>query len=200
MKKFDIILCDPPWAYDGTNNLAKSSCVTGKEDQVYDTTYSTNLNDVGEHLQRVCADRSLLYMWVTGPIMQQGLNLMKSWGWDFATIAFVWEKERTNPGYYTLSSTEFIIVGKRGGIPNNTKGSVPRYRGCSHRVRQFQQTPRLGHSEKPELFHELIETMHPATNKLELFARRHRKGWTCLGNALSGNDIRKDLDDLEVSK
>ena len=190
---YDIILADPPWAYDATNSLAKTSCLNGKEGQTYQTTYSTNLNDVGKYLQQVASKDSMLYMWVTGPMMAQGINLMKSWGWSYTTIAFVWEKGKTNPGSYTLSSTEFIIAGKRGRIPNNTKDSKPRYRGCSHKVRQFQQLPRLAHSQKPEKFHELIETMHPATNKLELFARRQVPGWTCLGNELSGKDIREDL-------
>lgn len=196
MNKFDIILCDPPWAYDSKSNLAKSSCLNGKEGQVYQTTHSTNLNDVGEYLQRVSADRSLLYMWVTNPMMEQGIDLMKAWGWKFCTIAFTWDKGVTVPGYYTMNQTEHLIVGKRGGIPNNFNGATPRYRGCSHKVKQLHRHPRLAHSQKPELFQDLIETMHPATNKLEFFARRHRKGWTCLGNELSGNDIREDLKNL----
>ena len=35
--------------------------------------------------------------------------------------------------------------------------------------------------------------MYPKYDKLEMFARRQRDGWTCIGNEITGNDIRKDL-------
>ena len=38
--------------------------------------------------------------------------------------------------------------------------------------------------------------MFPTQTKLELFARRHRPGWTCLGNELDGLDIRDALEQL----
>src|SRR5574338_743081 len=40
----------------------------------------------------------------------------------------------------------------------------------------------LKHSAKPENLQDSLDTMFPQAKKLELFARRHRKGWVCLGN------------------
>ena len=52
----------------------------------------------------------------------------------------------------------------------------------------------LKHSAKPEHLQDSLEIMFPKTNKLELFARRHRAGWTCLGNEIcNGEDIRVSL-------
>jgi N6-adenosine-specific RNA methylase IME4 len=34
-------------------------------------------------------------------------------------------------------------------------------------------------------------------NRLEIFARRHRKGWLCLGNQVNGNQIIGE--DIRVS-
>jgi N6-adenosine-specific RNA methylase IME4 len=41
--------------------------------------------------------------------------------------------------------------------------------------------------------------MFPQWRKLELFARRHRPGWTCLGNEspmTNGEDIRESIGNL----
>jgi len=60
--------------------------------------------------------------------------------------------------------------------------------------RSVSVAPNLRHSSKPEDLQDSLEEMFPAGNRLELFARRHRKGWTCLGNEIcNGEDIRVSL-------
>jgi N6-adenosine-specific RNA methylase IME4 len=54
----------------------------------------------------------------------------------------------------------------------------------------------LKHSAKPDDLQESLETMFPKARKLELFARRLRPGWTCLGNEIDGKDIRDALAQL----
>lgn len=55
----------------------------------------------------------------------------------------------------------------------------------------------LRHSAKPEDLQDSLELMFPKTSKLELFARRHRPGWVCLGNEIcNGEDIRVSLGKL----
>jgi N6-adenosine-specific RNA methylase IME4 len=52
----------------------------------------------------------------------------------------------------------------------------------------------LKHSAKPEHLQDSLDIMFPRGNKLELFARRHRPGWICLGNEIcNGEDIRVSL-------
>jgi N6-adenosine-specific RNA methylase IME4 len=55
----------------------------------------------------------------------------------------------------------------------------------------------LKHSAKPEHLQDSLEIMFPTAHKLELFARRIRPGWTCLGNEIcNGEDIRVSLSKL----
>jgi N6-adenosine-specific RNA methylase IME4 len=55
----------------------------------------------------------------------------------------------------------------------------------------------LKHSAKPEHLQDSLDIMFPKGNKLELFARRHRPGWVCLGNEIcNGEDIRVSLSKL----
>lgn len=52
----------------------------------------------------------------------------------------------------------------------------------------------LKHSAKPENLQDSLELMFPKAKRLELFARRHKKGWVCLGNEIcNGEDIRDSL-------
>ncbi len=51
----------------------------------------------------------------------------------------------------------------------------------------------LKHSSKPEHLQDSLEVMFPKSHKLEMFARRVRPGWTCLGNEIDGKDIRDAL-------
>jgi N6-adenosine-specific RNA methylase IME4 len=55
----------------------------------------------------------------------------------------------------------------------------------------------LKHSAKPEHLQDSLELMFPKSKKLELFARRLRDGWTCLGNEVCNDeDIRVSLSKL----
>lgn len=54
--------------------------------------------------------------------------------------------------------------------------------------------PNLKHSAKPEDLQDSLEIMFPNATKLEMFARRSRPDWTCIGNEVcNGEDIRESL-------
>lgn len=55
------------------------------------------------------------------------------------------------------------------------------------------------HSAKPEILQNRLELMYPKASKLEMFARRSRAGWTCIGLQCPdslGEDIRDSLNKL----
>ncbi len=55
----------------------------------------------------------------------------------------------------------------------------------------------LKHSAKPETLQDSLELMFPKAEKLELFARRLRANWICLGNEVcNGEDITVSLSKL----
>jgi N6-adenosine-specific RNA methylase IME4 len=123
-------------------------------------------------MQKISADDCLLFMWTTGPQLANAIKLGQAWGFEFKTIAFIWDKMVHNPGQYTLSQTEQCLVFK--------KGRIPRPRGIRN-ARQFFQQPRTKHSEKPDYVAESITKMFPQQNKIELFARKSYQGWDTWG-------------------
>jgi N6-adenosine-specific RNA methylase IME4 len=62
--------------------------------------------------------------------------------------------------------------------------------------RSVSLAPNLKHSAKPENLQDSLDIMFPVARKIELFARRVRPGWICLGNEIDGKDIRDALADL----
>jgi N6-adenosine-specific RNA methylase IME4 len=122
-----------------------------------------------------CDKDCVLFLWTSSPHLPQAIELMTAWGFDYKTVAFVWEKQKTNPGYYTMSQCELCLVGKRG--------KIPRPRG-SRKERQFLSSMRGRHSEKPEEIRSRISRMFPDQKKLELFARQKVEGWDAHGNEI----------------
>lgn len=114
-----------------------------------------------------------MFMWATSPHLDQAIELMKSWGFQWATVGFVWDKQRVNPGFYTMSQVELCLIGKRG--------KIPRPRGARN-IRQFVSEMRGDHSAKPAEVRKRIELMFPQQTKLEMFARQSAPGWDAWGD------------------
>jgi N6-adenosine-specific RNA methylase IME4 len=189
-KKYDIIYCDPPWDYGGKMQFDKS----GKKDVnknwernifisaanfQYPTVKTKELMKIP--ITEIAKDDCLLFMWVTSPHMEQGIALGKAWGFEFRTVAFVWDKMVHNPGQYTLSYCEMCLVFKRGRIP------TPR---GSRNEKQLVRVPRGQHSQKPIEVLKAIERMFPTQDRIELFARHKPDGWD-----VWGLDVREEYED-----
>ena len=112
-------------------------------------------------------------MWTSSPHLDQAIELMKAWKFQWATIGFVWDKQKVNPGFYTMSQCELCLIGKHGRIPSP--------RGARN-IRQLVSVERGKHSEKPEEVRNRIEQMFPTQSKIELFARQPAPGWDRFGN------------------
>jgi N6-adenosine-specific RNA methylase IME4 len=194
-KKYDIIYADPPWDYGGKLQFDKSSKSADKIDLnrnifissanfKYPTVKTKDLKKIP--VQEIAKDDCLLFMWVTNPHLAQGIELGQAWGFDYKTVAFVWDKMVHNPGQYTLSYCELCLVFK--------KGRIPRPRGARN-IKQLVRVPRAEHSEKPLQVLENIEKMFPTQDKIELFARNKPISWD-----VWGLDIRESYEETEVTQ
>jgi N6-adenosine-specific RNA methylase IME4 len=80
-------------------------------------------------------------------------------------------------------------------IGTNNNGIYKLLKNKSQRSISFGEN--LKHSAKPEHLQDSLEIMFPGTKMIELFARRSRAGWTCIGNEVcNGEDIRDSLKKL----
>ena len=168
---YEIIYADPPWDYGGQRQHNQHGEDTGGAEAHYSTLTDHELVQLGIG-QLANPDSALLFLWTTGPMVFRSLAVMDGWGFQYATMGFVWYKQTTNPGYYTMSQTEFCLVGKIGKIPQP--------RGARN-VRQFVSSKRGAHSVKPDEVRDAIDLMFPTQNKIELFARSMVPGWDAWG-------------------
>lgn len=180
-QKFDIIYADPPWDYGGKLQFDKSSKSAENIDYArnifissavfkYPTLKLEQLVQIPVH--EIAKDDCLLFMWTTSPHLVHAIELGNAWGFEYRTVAFVWDKMVHNPGKYTLSNCELCLVFKRGRIP------TPR---GARNIQQLIRFPRGKHSEKPVQVLHAIEKMFPTQNRIELFARKKFQGWEVWG-------------------
>ena len=86
MKKYRAIQADPPWRFknfsekgEGRNAISHYDCLTIND--------LKKLN-INRHADKDCT----LFLWVTDPLLDQGLEIIESWGFKYKTIAFYWVK------------------------------------------------------------------------------------------------------------
>ncbi len=186
MKKYDVILADPPWKFEywipgqGKKNGSRAAQAH------YPVMNTEDICKLG--LGRFGKENSILFLWGVWPRIQDTFDVMEAWGYEYKTVGFVWVKSNKTGfghfmgmGYYTRSNTEPCLLATRGSIPVQ-----------DHSVSQLLYTPVRKHSQKPDLIYSKIEALYPDMDYLELFARRKREGWDVWGNEVE-SDIKLEI-------
>lgn len=188
-KKYQVIYADPPWDYGGKMQYDKTVIKgenEGFEKKIFlssaEFKYPTvKLKDLKKlDISSIADDDCILFMWTTGPQMSNSIELGKAWGFEYKTVAFVWDKMMHNPGRYTLSQTEFVLAFKRGKFPQP--------RGARN-IRQMVTVHRGSHSVKPVEVIDGITKMFPEQMKIELFARNNYIGWDNWGLEIPSSKV-----------
>ena len=165
--KYRVIYADPPWKYGDT--LVEGY---GPADHHYEAMTISELEALD--VRSIAADESVLFLWVTAPLISSSWSIIRAWGFEYKTM-FVWDKVRHNFGHYSSVRHELLLVCTRGScLPDSPK--------LHDSVVSLERSKT--HSEKPEYFRNLIEEMYTEGRKVELFARRRVDGWDAHGNEL----------------
>ncbi len=176
MKKYQIIYADPPWAYRNMGNIQATA------NAQYPT--MSNKDICALPVGGVSDDNSILFLWATFPKIQEALDVMKAWGFEYKTVGFTWIKKNKNGGnffgvgWYTKSNAEVCLIG--------TKGKAPK---VSNKISSIVETIRERHSKKPQIIREKIVEFCGDVSRIELFAREKTKGWDVWGNEVE-SDIK----------
>jgi N6-adenosine-specific RNA methylase IME4 len=164
--KYRVVYADPPWKYG--NEMP--SYVTVPEDY-YPSMSISELCDMP--IDNMTQDNAVLFMWVTSPLLEECFQVIRAWGFKYKT-SFVWDKVKHNMGHYNSVRHELLLV--------CTKGScTPDVLILFDSVLSIERTE---HSKKPEKFRDIIDTIYPHGNRIELFARAKTKNWQIYGNQI----------------
>jgi site-specific DNA-methyltransferase (adenine-specific) len=184
-KKYFVIYADPPWTYQD---------LAGAGDRGLENKYPTlSLTEIKNlPVPDICYDNAFLFLWVTFPLLKEGIEVLEAWGFKYKTVAFTWTKTTRNGnefigmGNYTRANPEICLLGKKGtGAPI-----------LSHRVRNLTKAQARKHSQKPNLIRDKItELLGKDITRIELFARSKIPGWDTWGNDDNLDDNVKSLND-----
>lgn len=193
---FKALVIDPPWPFQV---WSKATGNGRSAESHYRTMSWEDLAALGPYIDTVADENCAMFLWACRPSQHQALELVQEgWNkglpkrrrWTYKTEAFTWVKttKKGNPafglGYWTRANTEPVLLFARGKVQRIAK-NVP----------QVVLAPSLRHSQKPEIVQDRIEALVGGPY-LEMFARRHRSNWTCIGWELDRCDIRESMMNL----
>lgn len=177
MKPFTVMAADPPWKHGdqlpGPGRGASKHYLGGV----------MSTEDIMRFPVPRLADDAWLFLWRLHTHQQEALDVAQAWGFGDPCGELVWVKTkldgtglRIGMGRSVRLAHEVCLIFKRG-----------RPVVASHSVPSVIFAPRTAHSRKPdEFFRAVQELVGPGQRKVELFARRERRGWKCLGDEVPG--------------
>jgi N6-adenosine-specific RNA methylase IME4 len=169
---YDVIYADPPWRYDFSKVKADS----------VENHYPTMATDDICRLPVSAAKDCVLYLWTTAPKLEDGLRVMREWGFTYKT-QMVWNKDRKGYGYWFMSSHEILLVGVKGHV------SPP---PPALRIKSVWTEKRRKYSQKPDGIRDAIKQWFPNARRLEMFARTAHEGWDAWGNQSANTGLLAD--------
>lgn len=112
MKTYKIIYADPPWLY-------KDSASSGNRGASHKYPCA-NLEQLKQlPVSRLADKNCVLVMWVTWPMLPEGLELIKAWGFKYKSCGFVWVKR--NQRYWDHLSLRLRKLFKLTSKPQELK-------------------------------------------------------------------------------
>jgi len=184
--KYNIIYADPPWKFQSFSDKGKGKSPEKHYDCMSDEDiYNLPVQDIVDY-------DSILFIWVTYPLLIQGFNTIESWGFQYKTCAFCWVKTNkrysinqssffpednfdsfTGLGHWTRANSELCLLATRGKPKRVSKS-----------VRQLIYEPIREHSRKPDSTRDRIVQLCGNLPRIELFARKKYEGWDAWGNEI----------------
>ena len=193
---FGLIMADPPWSYEMFSDKGYAKAPEAH----YDTMDFDAIKALP--VEALAAPDCLLWLWAVNPQLPLAIEVLRAWGFTFKT-AGTWIKRSKHgkvsfgTGYILRSANEPFLIGTRGN-PKTTRGTrsviisemldlVEDVPGLA----DFDQWPRSmitidavarEHSRKPEKAFHACEALMPGAQRLELFSRQARDGWSARGD------------------
>ena len=190
--KYKTILSDPPWAESGGGKIKRGA------DRHYELMKTKDIIAMKDFVSSLTDTSGChLYLWVTNNFLEDGLEVMKQWGFRYIT-KITWVKgevvngllpdmnglfklQKFGLGQYFRGITEDCLFGSIGNHEYKITQEGKRAQGKTLIIE-----PRKEHSRKPETMRQMAELVsYPP--RIELFARQETDGWYTWGNEANNN-------------
>ena len=168
---YNVIYADPPWQYN--NSIGK----WGPANSHYSTMPTADICALSEKIELSIAENAVLFLWATNPFLEDALQVIDSWGFEYKTN-IVWVKtelQKPGSGFYVRGRHELLLIATKGSF-------TPLDQNISPPIGSVIESPVQEHSKKPGQIYEIIEKLYPKCNYIELFARNKKEGWQQWGD------------------
>ena len=171
-KKYNIIYADPPWHYLSWSEKGGAR----SPHKHYDC---MNIEDIKNlPIKHISNKDCILFIWIPFPFLDQGLEVIKKWDFEYKTVSFNWVKKNKiadslfwGMGRWTRSNSEICLLAIKGK-PKRISAKV--HQVIIEKIRE--------HSRKPDCVRDRIVELCGDLPRIELFARQKVDGWDCWGN------------------
>ena len=191
-KHYRVIYADPPWTFATYSDKGKGRSAEAHYDCM-------SIKEIAAlPVSTWAADDAVLLLWVTDPLLDKALDIIRAWGFAYKTVGFYWAKLNkssgdpcqpslglepedrsqgvfnnssffTGLGFWTRANPEMCLLATRGKPKRKSAG-----------VKKLVIAPRREHSRKPDEVYDRIEALCDGPH-LEMFARHSRPGWDSWG-------------------
>lgn len=168
------VVADPPWR--PAMSVINGGAPKASPQKHYETMKIPEIIALKPRL----APQSHLYLWCLAQHVDWGYEVARAWE-TTPIILLTWKKPGLGAGRFRCNS-EHILVCRKGDRIGNPFGMGGRYRQATSGT--VFEWPRGRHSEKPQEFFDLVETLSPGP-RLEMYGRKLRPGWEVFGNEVN---------------
>lgn len=134
---FDVVYADPPWEINQKGSYGASNH--------YELMHLDQIK--ASPVDRFTSENAACFLWVTNGLLQEGLDVLKSWGFTCRS-PFFWVKSQMGLGQYLRSASETLLLGTKGKMPVEFKAQG-----------NWTFMPRQNHRHKPEEMYAVIERL-----------------------------------------
>jgi N6-adenosine-specific RNA methylase IME4 len=185
--EYGLIVSDDEWDFKpwsretGMDRHASNHYVTAS-----DAHTAEKMHERTKDRFKCAAKDCLLAMWTTVPHLAIAIDLLRMRGFRYVSN-YVWGKDKTATGHWNRNKHEILLLGVKGKIPCPAQGE---------QWDSLQLVPVGEHSEKPEIFLQMLEEYFPNLPKIELNRRGPpRPNWDCWGLEAEHNEAPSAQDD-----
>jgi N6-adenosine-specific RNA methylase IME4 len=158
---FRVLVVDPPWKYD-----ARAEDDSHRARNPYPDMTTEEIKRLP--VASLAHADSVLWLWTTNAFLRDAFDIAHAWGFTPKTV-LTWDKEILGLGDWLRNVTEHCLLCVRGR-------PVVMLTNQTTMIRERRRE----HSRKPEAFYSMVEKLCPG-NRVELFARAGREGWSKWG-------------------
>lgn len=178
-RKYDILYTDPPWKQSRGGKKTCRPNSTGKS-VPYDTMSIEEIKELHSYIfENLMNPKHNIFMWTIDKYLSETEAFMKELGYSLHA-RIIWDKGNgPAPAYTVRFAHEYLLwFYKKGDILMPVKDKRAAFSTVLH------ENSKRCHSKKPECAYKMLETYFPEAEKLELFARFERDGWSQWGDEL----------------